>query len=268
MFTFFFPLPPFCSFVLSTPTIQSLIAENSPPQTSVTFSLDKSFQQVVDWIEKSFILTDQLPVGAGGVQVKFVKVRSDGRFDKLWFQVKRDDQLKVKIGCSTLALGGEVLQDMCRCLGVTELESTCASPDEMAWFKGVLQDVSEFHKTRAKLTADMADSSQRVKALVVKAEDARILGEMRGLRGCYSNLYGLNNELIGEYAKRANNHAALLERLKEVNAMISKGANLRVGKAKARVVKSCREAIKKNNLDALFSIITTGWAGGVKTNSQ
>lgn len=268
MFTFTLTLPPFCSFVQVTPTIQDQITDNSPPQTSVTFALGKTFQQVVDWIEKSFILTDQLPVGAGGVQVKFVKRCPDGRLEKLWFQVKRDDQLRVKVGCSSLALGGELLQDMCRSLGVGELESTCTSPGEMAWFKGVLQDVSEFHKTRAKLTADMADSSQRVKALVVKAEDLRILGEMEGLRGCYSGLYGLNNELIGEYAKRANNHAALLERLKEVNGMINKGANLRVGKAKSRVVKSCREAIKKNNLDALFSIIMTGWVGGVKTNSQ
>ena len=231
-----------------------------------SFSLNKSFQQVVVWLEKSFILTDQLPIGAGGVQVKFVKRRTDGSLDKLWIQVKRDDKLKVKVGCSTLALGGEVIQDLCRSLSVSELESTCSSPDEMARFKGVLQDVSEFHKTRAKLTADMADSSQRVKALVVKAEDARILGEMRSLRGCYSNLYGLNNELIGEYAKRANNHKVLLERLKEVNAMINKAANLRCGNAKVRVVKACREAIKKNNFDGLFSIITSGWLGGVKTN--
>ena len=51
---------------------------------------------------------------------------------------------------------------------------------------------------RAKLTADMADSSQRVKALVVRAEDARILQEMRAMRSVYASLFTLNNSLIGE----------------------------------------------------------------------
>ena len=46
----------------------------------------------------------------------------------------------------------------------------CNFPEEMASFGLVLTDVTEYHSTRTKLTADMADSSQRVKALVVRAE--------------------------------------------------------------------------------------------------
>lgn len=46
----------------------------------------------------------------------------------------------------------------------------------------------------------------RVKAYVVRAEDARLLGDMPLMNKMYSELYSLNRKLIGEYAKRANNH--------------------------------------------------------------
>ena len=52
----------------------------------------------------------------------------------------------------------------------------------------------------------MADSSHAAKTLVIKAEDARILGDIAAVRSCYAQLYTLNAELIGEYNKRANNH--------------------------------------------------------------
>lgn len=55
------------------------------------------------------------------------------------------------------------------------------------------------------------------------------------MRGIYSDLFNLNNELIGEYAKRSNNHQALLAALKKVNATINRASNLRIGKAKAKV---------------------------------
>ena len=46
------------------------------------------------------------------------------------------------------------------------------------------------------------------------------------------------------YNVRAANHENLLAALKEVNQMIQRSANLRAGKAKARVVADCRAAVK------------------------
>lgn len=78
------------------------------------------------------------------------------------------------------------------------------------------------------------------------------------MRAAYSSLYTLNAELMGEYSKRANNHEQLLAALKEVNHMIQKSARLRVGSAKARIVASCRSAIKANHIQSLFKIMKTG----------
>lgn len=46
----------------------------------------------------------------------------------------------------------------------------------------------------------------RVKAYVVRAEDARLLGDMPLVRKMYAEVHNLNRRLVGEYAKRANNH--------------------------------------------------------------
>ncbi len=254
VFEFPVTLPVFCNFLMNSGE-----DDNTPPKSSVTFSLASNFDGLVDWVEQSFILTDQLNVGAGGMQVKFTAYTKEGAVrERLWIQVKRDDKLKVKIGCDGMELAGEVIQNLCKFIGVTELESEANFPDEMVDFGVILGEVTEFHSTRTKLTADMADSTQRVKALVVRAEDARLLGEMRVMRGIYSELFNLNGELIGEYAKRSNNHQALLASLKKVNVMINRASNLRVGKYKTRVVTESRSAIKKNNFDVLFGIVQQG----------
>ena len=95
-----------------------------------------------------------------------------------------------------------------------------------------------------------------IQALIVRAEDSRLMGDMDYMRRAYTELYGLNNQLIGGYNTRASNHVSLLAALKEVNLVIQRASNLRVGSAKSRVVNSCRAAVKANNMEALVNIIS------------
>jgi Bardet-Biedl syndrome 2 protein len=74
----------------------------------------------------------------------------------------------------------------------------------------------------------------------------------------YAELFKLNQQLVAEYNKRVVNHQALLDSLKDVNHMIQKASNLRMGSAKTRVVTDCRAAIKTNNVQSLFQIVSTG----------
>jgi hypothetical protein len=69
-----------------------------------------------------------------------------------------------------------------------------------------VRQVDEYNGIRLRLTAEMADASNTVKEFVIKAEDARILGDMPTMRRVYTDLAALNNELIGEYVKRSTNH--------------------------------------------------------------
>ncbi|CAM9655156.1 unnamed protein product, partial [Discosporangium mesarthrocarpum] len=182
-----------------------------------------------------------------------------GVYQDLWIQARKGKGVEVRFRCDSMELAGEVLQDLCRFTEVTEVQSVALFPHEMETLRKLLESASEYNNLRHQLTADMADNSHRIKALIVRAEDARILGDMPLMRRMYAELFTLNKQCVAEYSKRANNHQALLAALKEVNQTIQKASNLRVGKAKTRVVTECRAAIKSNNVDALVQIMTDGF---------
>ena len=229
-----------------------------PPAAGVTCVLPGAIKRVRQWISSTFTLGGAgLGEESNAVQQAFVSLR-DGR--PLWLRMTAEADGTMHVLSEDMELAGEVLQDLCSHLRVVELESIAEFPEEMEAFRSVLLRVDEFNAARLKLTAEMADQSNTAKTLVIKAEDARILQDIKAMRAAYAQLYTLNAELMGEYSKRANNHEQLLAALKEVNHMIQKAARLRVGAAKARIVSACREAIKANNIHALFKIMKSGTA--------
>jgi Bardet-Biedl syndrome 2 protein len=122
-----------------------------------------------------------------------------------------------------------------------------------------LKNVNEYNATRINLTADMAEESQRMKALIIRAEDSRLMFDMENMRKAYTELSSMNNQMIMSYNIRQTNHENLLNALKDVNQMIQKASNLRLGKPKSRVVADCRSAVKQNDLQSLFRIIKHGF---------
>lgn len=164
-----------------------------------------------------------------------------------------------QVRCDDMDLASEVVQDLAAFFKLTELESVVNFPSEMTKFEAVLKDVAEFNSLRIRMSADMADDSQRVKALVVRAEDARIMTDMETMTRAYTDLYSLNNQLIAGYSNRVQSHTGLMAALKEVNRMIQRAASLRVGGSKTRVVTDCRAAVKENNMQSLFRIIKQGF---------
>lgn len=93
---------------------------------------------------------------------------------------------------------------------------------------------------------------------MVRAEDARLLGEFKAMKQLYFDLGSLNRELINEYKIRSQNHQDLVATLKQINVIIQKSGNIRVGKPKTMLVQACRLAIKQNNLNTLAKIISSG----------
>ena len=122
----------------------------------------------------------------------------------------------------------------------------------------MLQQVAQHNETRLKLSADMADDSQRIKALIVRAEDSRVMNEMNSMRKAYTSLFSLNTQLLNQHSLRSQNQEKLLEALRSVNLMIQRAASLRVGNAKLEVIAECRKAIKINNFSSLQRIIRYG----------
>lgn len=231
------------------------------PEGYCTFLLPERPVHIWNWLQRSFIAMEeqmQNPRGADPklvLDVSFISLRTG---EPLCISMTSEQGGTVTIRTDDIEVAGEMVQDLCAFLQVNEMESTANFPEEMEKFQSVIKKVDEYNAVRLKLTAEMADSANLVKALIVKAEDYRMLSDMSNMKKVFSSLQQTNSDLIAEYNKRANNHQQLLGQLKEVNMMIQKAAKLRVGNAKTRVVTSCRQAIKKNNIHELLQIIRTG----------
>ena len=254
VFELVFQLPKFAMFVQVE---ASAAKEYKPPRAGVTFVLPGAQKRVRLWIASTFQTKDKQEDPNGPIDDAFISLR-DGKL--LWLRMTPEAGGTMHIFTEDMELAGDVLQDLCSALQVVEMEALAEFPQEMDTFQSVLLRVDEYNATRLALTAEMADQSNAAKTLVIKAEDARILADIKGMRAAYAELYTLNAELMGEYNKRANNHEQLLVALKEVNHMIQKTARLRVGAAKTRIVTACRAAIKANDIQGLLQIMKSGAA--------
>ena len=133
----------------------------------------------------------------------------------------------VQVGSSSLALATTVIQDMFEWLNVRlmgegpehgSLEVSLPSEAEQVLEAG--HDIKEQQSMRLRLSAEAADRSNSVKALVARAEDARLTEDVGGLRRSYARLQEVSAELLGEHARRTAAHSRLMSRLKWINECI------------------------------------------------
>jgi Bardet-Biedl syndrome 2 protein len=85
---------------------------------------------------------------------------------------------KVLIKTDSLEVAGDIVQDLCSIMNVTDIESNADFPKEMEELKVIIKKVNDYNEVRLHLAADMAEAIRNAKVFVVKAEDARILGDM------------------------------------------------------------------------------------------
>ncbi|KAH7819771.1 putative Bardet-Biedl syndrome 2 protein [Monocercomonoides exilis] len=166
--------------------------------------------------------------------------------------------IRVMIYGMSMETVSEVAQDMFDYFKVTEMESLAYFPKEMEAFKATLRRVVDLNHLRMQLTADIAERTSSAKVAIVKAEDARLIGDMVSMKEWLGNLDTENKELLKGYLIRKKNHEELLVCLKEVNKVIQFASRFRRGKAQQRVITESRLAIKENRLEALNKIVETG----------
>ncbi|KAK6191700.1 hypothetical protein SNE40_003318 [Patella caerulea] len=234
-------------------SMYSLCDNNIPePKSSVTFQINERVQRVLMWINQNFLMQDDLEC-EGNLKVAFMSLRGTG---PLIIQMEQSGQVVIKT--DDMDVAGDIIQAVATFLKIEDLQSIVDFPIEMGTLETILVRVDDFHSVRQKLTAEMADHSNLIRSMVVRAEDARLMGDMKSMRTGYMELYDLNRDLISGYKIRCNNHQELLSCLKKVNQVIQKAGRLRVGKYKTQVVNACRSAIKSNNISSLYKIIKTG----------
>ena len=265
VFEFNETMPRFSNFLYCKPRDMQL----PQPKGSVTFHTTERVNRVVLWLNAAFHLDTNPSMSANGAAPSplTLSVSSDSLLvsflhlltnTPLTIKMAPDGGGTITIRTDSMELAGDLITDLCQYCKIDECDSVCDFPNEFTVIEQLMSAVSAMNDTRLRASADMADSIQRVKVGVIRAEDARLIGESTDVRRLYANVYTDNRELLGEYSKRTNNQTELLSSLKEINQYIQRSARCRMGESRTRVIAGCRQAIKNNNTKALLKIMRVG----------
>ncbi|XP_064437112.1 Bardet-Biedl syndrome 2 protein isoform X2 [Mirounga angustirostris] len=242
-------LPRFSMYALTSPD------PAREPLSYVNFVIAERAQRVVIWLNQNFLLPEDTNIQNAPFQVCFTSLRNGGQ---LYIKIKLSGEITVNT--DDIDLAGDIIQSMASFFAVEDLQVEADFPVYFEELRKVLVKVDEYHSVHQKLSAEMADNSNLIRSLLVRAEDARLMRNMKTMKNRYMELYDLNKDLLNGYKIRCNNHTELLGNLKAVNQAIQRAGRLRVGKPKNQVITACRDAIRSNNINTLFRIMRVGTA--------
>ena len=92
--------------------------------------------------------------------------------------IQIDPKGVLTIKCEDLDLCATLVQAMAEFFALEHLKSVAEFPKEVANLIDCVQKVSDMHLVGDQLTADVADLTQLIKGLLIRAEDCRIMKDM------------------------------------------------------------------------------------------
>jgi len=185
----------------------------------------------------------------------FCSVSNQEQVVQIWTQEVGNGDLCCHVYCDDMKLASQVVQEISTRLSFAKLAVSLDFPADFEALKSLMKRIQELITMRQKLGAEVADESNFIKTLIVRAEDARVLQDVKNLQQTYQNLTTLNMQVIAEYMKRSTNRKELLSALKEVNEIIQRAANFRVGPPHKAVINLARNAMKNSNINSLLAAL-------------
>uniref|UniRef100_A0A915PUM6 Bardet-Biedl syndrome 2 protein homolog n=1 Tax=Setaria digitata TaxID=48799 RepID=A0A915PUM6_9BILA len=134
---------------------------------------------------------------------------------------------RVTIYNNDMELVGNIIQSMAENFGITEIQTTAHFPREIARLNDITEKLHEMYIMRDRLSAAVAERSNSIKEVLVRAEDARTIKQLRLMRNYYQKLHTLNQAILAEHKIRCSNHEELLKLLRNLNKIIEQGSRLR-----------------------------------------
>ena len=165
---------------------------------------------------------------------------------------------KLSILTDEIELCGNLLQDLALFLKKEDLDTKIDYSIYGKSFEPIFKRIEELDNERNHLNINMTDIITNIKDLYVKAEDNRLIDNIKGFEDYFRKIDVQNAQLLDEFEKRSEKYQQLLNDLKSVNEMIQLSSNLKCGKFKKAMVSECRRCIRNKDYDLLMKIISNG----------
>ena len=178
------------------------------------------------------------------------------RTDKI-LEINIKNGKKLYILTDEIELCGNLVQDLATYLSQKDLNTTISYSKYAKSFEKIFERIEILDNERNHFNINMTDIITSIKDLYVKAEDNRLIDNIRGFKDYFRKIDVQNSQLLDEFEKRSDKYQQLLTDLKSVNEMIQLGSNLKCGTFKKNMVTECRKCIKEKNYNLLMKIIAT-----------
>ncbi|XP_015513002.1 Bardet-Biedl syndrome 2 protein homolog isoform X1 [Neodiprion lecontei] len=229
-------------------------------ESGVTIEVAERPQRVAIWLGQNLILPEETEVEvaevgptAGTLNVCLRGLR-DGKLHRL--EATSGGKIRLRTNDSNFA--GEVVQSLASYLGLGELGAEANFPEDEKLMTEALERLTGLRETEIRLRAGEARGAAMLRNLLVRTEDARILGDAKNAKTRLAQLRAVNGDLIRDHEIGANSYRDLVRTLKELNAAVQRIARLRVGKASANAIAKCRSAIRDGDTRALVAVARQG----------
>ena len=186
-------------------------------------------------------------------RIRFRSLRTDKILE---INVKNGNKLFILT--DEIELCGNLVQDLATYLNQKDINTSIKYPKYAKSYEDVFNRIEILDNERNHFNINMSDIITSIKDLYVKAEDNRLIDNIRGFKDYFRKIDVQNSELLDEFEKRSEKYQQLLTDLKSVNEMIQLGSNLKCGTFKKNMMSECRKCIKEKNYNLLMKIIATG----------
>ena len=186
-------------------------------------------------------------------KIRFRSLRTDKILE---FNIKNGKKLFILT--DEIELCGNLVQDFAAYLKEENLNTNIKYEKYANSYEEIFNRIELLDNERNHFNINMSDIITNIKDLFVKAEDNRLIDNIRGFRDYFRKIDVQNAQLLDEFEKRSDKYHQLLTDLKSVNEMIQLGSNLKCGTFKKAMVSECRKCIRNKDYKLLMRIISTG----------
>uniref|UniRef100_A0A1I7VZB3 Bardet-Biedl syndrome 2 protein homolog n=1 Tax=Loa loa TaxID=7209 RepID=A0A1I7VZB3_LOALO len=160
-------LPRFLMYALDT--------VNAPePEGKAIFQINERPPQLAIWINNNFLLANEIICeDEFKLKVNFISLRTNESLI-----IEMDGNGKVIIQSNNIELVGNIIQSIAGNFEITEIETMAQFPREIAKLNDITEKLHEMYIMRDRLSATIAERSNSIKEMLVRAEDARTINQL------------------------------------------------------------------------------------------
>ena len=189
-------IPKYCFYIL----LRDDISYKNDVVQGISFRFNERIERLILWLETFFNIPkkelETYRPNEDTYNIRFMSLRTD---KILQISVKNEKENILEISTEEMELCGNIFQDMCTYFNITDLDTNINYKKIVNKYSENINRISELDQTRNQYNINMTEIIQLIKDLFVKAEDNRLLDNIKDFKDYFRKINVKNLELLDEY---------------------------------------------------------------------